>query len=89
MARRKKTTPAEDFMSLIAMLPWWVGVALAIAFYVGLHAFAKTPLDTTVRSDQMGGFIVRSFARQLAQLAQYALPFFCLIGAAGSAWRRH
>src|SRR6188472_2825921 len=25
MARRKKTSPAEDVMDLVAMLPWWGG----------------------------------------------------------------
>jgi len=28
MARTKKTGPAEDLMDLVALLPWWVGVAL-------------------------------------------------------------
>ncbi|MBC7601596.1 MAG: restriction endonuclease, partial [Ramlibacter sp.] len=30
MARRKKTSPAEDLMDLVAMLPWWAGVGLAL-----------------------------------------------------------
>jgi len=34
MARRKKTSPLEDFLELIAMLPWWAGVVLALIFYV-------------------------------------------------------
>gem|GEM_PF-5560317 len=27
MARRKKTSPAEDLMDLVAMLPWWAAAA--------------------------------------------------------------
>lgn len=30
MARRKKSSPAEDLIQLVAMLPWWAGVALAL-----------------------------------------------------------
>lgn len=30
MARRKKTSPIEDVMDLVAMLPWWAGVGLAL-----------------------------------------------------------
>ena len=30
MARRKKTSPFEDLIDLVAMLPWWACIALAI-----------------------------------------------------------
>ncbi|MEO7433642.1 MAG: hypothetical protein ABIV12_16320 [Dokdonella sp.] len=89
VARKKKTSPAEDFLTLIAMLPWWVGVALAIALYFGLHAFATSPLETASRPDQMGGVLLKSIARQFAQFGQFLIPFLCLVGAAASAWRRH
>jgi restriction system protein len=29
MARRKKASSAEQMMDVVAMLPWWAGVALA------------------------------------------------------------
>jgi restriction system protein len=89
VARRKKTTVAEDLMSLVAMLPWWAGVGLAIIFYFVLHAVAQTPAATAIRPDQMGEVVVRSFYRQLAGLGQYVLPVLCVVGAATSAWRRH
>ena len=41
MARRKKTSPLDDMLELVAMLPWWVGVALALVSYVFLHQLAK------------------------------------------------
>jgi restriction system protein len=40
MARRKRTGVAEDLMDLIAMLPWWGGVALAVVMYLMLHHVA-------------------------------------------------
>ena len=48
MARRKKTSPAEDIIDLIALLPWYVGVILAIAGYLVLHRIAIAPLATAV-----------------------------------------
>ena len=41
MARRKKSSPAEDFLELVAMLPWWAGVVLALIFYVLFHRWAQ------------------------------------------------
>ena len=34
MARKKKTSPLEDMMDLVALLPWWGGVAIAIVGYL-------------------------------------------------------
>ena len=44
MARRKKTSPVEDVMDLVAMLPWWAGVGLALISYLLLHAVASQPV---------------------------------------------
>ena len=44
MARRKKSSPAEDLIELVAMLPWWGGVALALLSYLLLHQVAAPPL---------------------------------------------
>lgn len=41
MARRKKTSAFEDMIEVVAMLPWWAGVALALVFYVWLHHVAS------------------------------------------------
>ena len=40
MARGKKTSPIEDVMDLVSMLPWWAGVGFALASYLLLHAVA-------------------------------------------------
>ena len=44
MARRKKTSTADDLLELVAMLPWWAGIALALASYMVLHSIAIRPL---------------------------------------------
>jgi restriction system protein len=65
MARRKKTSPLEDWTALIAKLPWWAGVALALASYVFLHQLAKpTPMQGLLPG-QMAGVVVGSALKGL------------------------
>lgn len=40
MARRKKISPAEGFIDLVALLPWWAGVALALLSFLLLRQVA-------------------------------------------------
>lgn len=89
MARRKKTSPAEDIIDLIALLPWYVGVILAIAGYLVLHRIAIAPLATAIAPGAVGNAMVESLGRGLATAGQYIVPILCLAGAAISAWRRH
>ncbi len=87
MARRK-TSPAEDVMDLVAMLPWWVGVLLAGLAYLALHHVASQPTAATVQPGQVGAMVTQTLWRTLASIGQYVLPILCLAGAAMSAWRR-
>ena len=54
MARRKKTSPAEDLIDLVALLPWYVGVVLLVVGYLMLHRSAIAPL-AALRPGDMGG----------------------------------
>jgi restriction system protein len=87
MARRKKSSPAENIIDLVALLPWYVGVVLALVAYVVLHRIATAPL-VAVKPGDLGGAMVGGVGRGLASVGQYILPFLCLAGAAISAWRR-
>lgn len=84
MARRKQNT-AEDLIDIVAMLPWWAGVALAVVSYAWLHHIAVAPAPTAVTTAQMGSFVAGQFGKTLATLGQYLLPLICLIGATLSA----
>jgi restriction system protein len=88
MARRKKTSPAEDLIDLIALLPWYVGVILAVAGYLLLHRIAVAPLGA-LRPGEVSNAMVGAVGRGLATAGQYIVPILCLAGAAISAWRRH
>lgn len=87
MARRRKTSPAEDWMELVALLPWWAGVALAIGLYLWLHALATAPLPPVTPGKLVDP--TSMMWKALATGLQYILPFLCIVGAIVSAVRRH
>ncbi len=88
MARKRRTTAAEEWMSLVARLPWWVGVGLAGVSYLLLHRLA-TPVDMPIPTPgQMVGPIVKVAIASVALFAQYLVPLICLAGAGLSAWKR-
>jgi restriction system protein len=78
----------EDFVDVVAMLPWWGGVILAVLSFVLLHAHAISPVTTAIQPGQMGQLMVQQMTRGLALFGQYLLPFLCLFAAAISAFRR-
>ncbi len=88
MARRKKTSPAEDLIDLVALMPWWAGVLLAILGYFWLHGVASQPITANAQSLASSGFILGAWWRGLATAGQYVVPIFCLAGAGVSAFRR-
>lgn len=85
---RKKSSPAEDLLGVVALMPWWVGVALALVSYVVLHRMALPAAPAAVQPGQMAGFAVHAMVSALANIGQYLLPLICLAGAAVSAWKR-
>jgi restriction system protein len=88
MARRKKTSPAEDMIDLVAMLPWYVGVVLAVAGYLVLHRLAIAPMAAALKPGDVSAAMTGAVWRGLAGVGQYVLPAICLAGAAVSAWRQ-
>lgn len=88
MARRKKSNPAEDLIELVALLPWWAGVALALMSYLLLHQIAAQPTTTTTPPGQVSAMVAQGLWKGLASAGQYVLPIICLAAAGVSAWRR-
>lgn len=88
MARRRRTSPAEDVVELFAYLPWWVGVAAAIVLYLVLHGLAGREVNAPVEPGQMGAFVKQGLTQALAQVGQYIVPALCLAGAGLSALGR-
>jgi restriction system protein len=85
---RKRTSTAEDFVDLVALLPWWGGVSAAVAAYAVLHHFAVPPSTKGLQPGQMVQFVQGSLVYALANIGQYLVPFLCLVAAAVSYFRR-
>lgn len=88
MARRKKTSTAEDLMELAAMLPWWAGVLLALISYLVLSSIASQSVIALAQPGQLGMMVTQTLWKTAATIGQYVLPFICLLGAGISALRR-
>ena len=87
MARRR-TSPAEDLMDVVAMQPWWAGVALAVVSYLVLHRMAVQEVVAATRLGEMETMVTQTLWKTLATFGQYLLPLICVAGAGISAWRR-
>lgn len=85
MARRKKDSPAENFIALVAKAPWWAGCLLALVFYFLLHAVANQATSTVLQPGQVAPAIIQTLWKTLANIGQYIVPVLCLVGAAISA----
>lgn len=89
MARKRtRQSGAEDFMDLVAMLPWWGGVAAALVSYFVLHRLSVGPVPAPLQPGQMAGFVGRAMVSSLAYAAQFVAPVLCLAGAFVSFFRR-
>jgi len=87
MARRRSGGALDDLVDLVAMLPWWAGVGLAVLAYVWLGSLAVSPIapSTAVRPSE---HVVAVLQGTAASIGRYLVPFICLLGAGSSAWRR-
>lgn len=75
-------------MDLVAMLPWWAGVALAVISYVILHRLAAPPQLAMTSPNQIGDVVRSALVSGLANAGQIILPILCLVGAVISFARR-
>lgn len=87
MGRRKQSSLAGDFIGLVAKLPWWAGVALAVLSYLLLHKLAVQPL-AAARPGSVSAMVPQNVWKGLANVGQYIVPILCLAGAGVSAWQR-
>ena len=88
MARNKKTSPLEDMLDLVSLMPWWAGVAIAAIGYVVLHRMAAPDQVTAVQPGQVSHLITQTVISGLATAGQYIVPLVGLVGAAMSFFRR-
>jgi restriction system protein len=88
VARKKKSSPAEDFIEVIALVPWWIGLIIGVVSYFILHGLAAAPVVVVPSAQGVGGALYGTFVRALAQVGQYMVPLLCFTGAVASALGR-
>lgn len=88
MARRKQSM-FEDLIDVAAKLPWWVGVVLALGFYLGLHQVAVMEIVAPTSTKGMADFAGKQLYKTLAMFGQYVLPAAFLFGAVISVFSQH
>lgn len=88
MARRRKTSPFEDLISIASKLPWWLSLVLAFVAWLLLHSFATSPAPTLTDPKQMGDMLVGQVLRTFALFGQYLIPAAFVFGAIGSVFAR-
>ena len=88
MSRKRKTSFIEDVVDVVAMLPWWAGVAIAVVGYLVLHRLATLAPISAAQPGQMSSLVAQSMVAAFAYAGQYLVPLVGLIGAAVSFFRR-
>jgi len=92
MARRRSRDESglELLFDIAALLPWQVGVVLALLAFTALHWYAGTEppvLDMKNPADSLP-FMLGNVSRQVAGFLQYLLPVVLLLGSSVSFFRR-
>lgn len=89
MARRGKSSPAEDLLELVVHLPWWAALGLAVMSYFVFHGWASQPEPMVPKlPGQVAQFATATIGRSIAGILQYVIPLMCVAGAGLSVWRR-
>lgn len=82
MARRQRTSPLEDLITVASKFPWWMSAVLALFSYLVLHAMAARPImPPTVTPGQMGDAAVKGLFTTLAMFGQLVFPFAFILAA--------
>ena len=78
----------ENFVGLVALMPWWACVGLAAVSYLILSAIARPVFVTGIQPSQIGQLMTRTMFQGLAMVGQFVVPILCLVAAGVSAAKR-
>jgi restriction system protein len=85
---RKYSSPLEDFVDIVAMMPWWVGLLLAAVLYLGFSYYASQPLAPIAYSPGHPPDVVSHVLKGLVGMLKYALPILAVVGSLISLFKR-
>lgn len=89
MPRRRRKSEIEDLIDIASILPWWLGLSIAVLSYVLLHPLAETPVPTATSPGDIAGPITAQVIRTGAMIGQYFLPIIFVFGAGASALKAY
>ncbi len=84
---RRKQSPFEVLAELTAMMPWWIGVLLALVSFFIFHHFASIKVYVSMNPGEFGTSMTKQLWVSLAFFGQIIIPAAFLIGAVVSAIR--
>ena len=87
-ATRPEPDP-HDLGGLASVVPWWIGVMLALVSYVVLSRVAADVLEDGRQVWQMGSALHEALGPLMILAGQYLLPALCLVLAIASLHARH
>jgi restriction system protein len=76
MARRKHSVIADVF-EISSMLPWWVGVSLAVVAYLFFHHIATQEIVASMEPGQIGKVAGRQFFKAIAIMPSMSCRLYC------------
>jgi len=86
---RRKPSRFEGLIKVASMLPWWMGVALALGVYFGLHSLIASEGTPVWQPGMTDPFASQNIFITLARVGQYLLPLVLLLVAGVSAYGRY
>lgn len=84
MPRRRRTSLFEDLFQFASILPWWIGIGLAVIFFLALHylSIGEVPraTDASAIGSAMGFMVLKTFALT----GKFLFPAIFIFGAVAS-----
>ena len=87
MVNRKDST-LKDIMDVTTMLPWWVGMTLAVIAYFLFHYLAGIQIEQVVDKKEWTLFFVKKLGVTFSVYLQYIIPGVILFGVIKSLFHR-
>jgi restriction system protein len=86
MGRRQSGGLLEGLFDVAAVMPWWIGMALAAGVFVGLHLYGTAPTPAAIPGKPV--ISVDLFFKPAANVFKWIVPAVLLLGSAVSAFRQ-
>jgi restriction system protein len=89
MARRRRQGTAEGILEIVAALPWWAGLLLALFSFIVLHWLGNRQQPVFTNTHQVAGALPFMMFSSLGRALQFVIPPLCVLAAVASFVRRN